>query len=351
MSKIKLALWNAEWFNELFTGAPPVFKHDDDRGYMTRQKIGDRRRDLTGVINDIEAHIWVIVEGPNQSSELQLFFDHPGVDGIWQCVVQPAGAQSVGLAVRIDTGLFEDQAFDWYDIKNSQEAETLRKATDEFRMDTDGDGLDEFHKFERRPLYASINLIDGKKFRVVGLHLKSKGIFGALEWSKWWATADGNRKKIVAQCHQIRTKFLNEYLISDETKDIPLIVCGDINDGPGFDTSEMKLNASGIERLMGSIWHPKLCLGNAIFDTLSEKDKKELDFASLYTASFSDPIFNNVYRRSWIDHILYSRREEQWISEADIILKMSSGIPIYKAFPKASDHMPVICTINTEKLT
>ena len=350
MAQIKFALWNAEWFNELFTGNPPDFKSYYEKGYMTKEIIGHRMRDLTGVINDINSDIWVIVEGPNQSSELQLFFDQHSINGDWQCVVQPAGAQSVGLAVRTDTGFFSDPPFDWFDIATSPEAVALKAATSGFTMDTDGDGIEEVHKFERKPLYASINLADGKKFRVVGLHLKSKGIFDSLEWAKWWAKADGNRKKIVAQCHQLRTNFLNKYLCDDDCKDIPLIVCGDINDGPGFDASEMKINSSGIERLMGSIWQPELCLGNAIFDTLAEKKKNELDFSSLYTVSFADPVFNYSYTKAWLDHILYSRRTETWVTEAKINFYMSSGNPIYKDFPTASDHKPVTCIINTENI-
>jgi len=350
MATIKFALWNAEWFNELFIGDPPTIRANDEIGYRTRHRIEDRLRDLSGVINDIDADIWVIVEGPNQSSELQLFFDQPNVIGLWQCVVQPAGAQSVGLAVRVDTGLFDNIPFNWFNLDSSPEAEILKSATNEFRMDTDNDGLEEIHKFERKPLYASVNLADGKQFRVLGLHLKSKGIFQAFEWSKWWAKADGNRKKIIAQCHQIRTHFLNEYLMNSKTKDIPLIVCGDINDGPGLDTSEMKIRSSGIERLMGSIWNPELCLGNAVFDTLSDKNKNELNFSSLYTASFADPIFNNSYRRSWIDHILYSRISRNWIKDAKIHFNMSNGEPIYRAFPTSSDHMPVTCVLHTDCL-
>lgn len=350
MAAIKFTLWNVEWFNELFTGNPPQFHDDDHKGYMTRHPIGKRRTDLAGVINDLDSDVWVMVEGPNQSEELQLFFDQPEVNGTWHCVVQPSGAQSVGIAVRTDGGKFAANPVDWHDIQNSVTAQKLKVATDPFEMDTDADGVKEVHKFERRPLYASVNTQDGKEFRVIGLHLKSKGIFNSLEWSKWWSKADGNRKRIVAQCFQLRCCFLDDYLAEDATKDIPLIVCGDINDGPGMDTSEMRLQSSGIESLMGSIWRPELCLGNVMFDTLDDDDQKEHDFSDFYTASFADPIFNRTYRKSWIDHILYSRTGTPWITNGDIRTRMSSGNPIYRDFPASSDHMPVTCVIHTEHL-
>ena len=45
---------------------------------------------------------------------------------------------------------------------SAPEASALKLPTDPFTMDTDDDELLEYHKFERRPLYASINLANGK---------------------------------------------------------------------------------------------------------------------------------------------------------------------------------------------
>jgi hypothetical protein len=52
-------------------------------------------------------------------------------------------------------------------------------------------------------------------------------------------------------------------------------------------------------------------------DTLKPKDKEELDFSSIHTTSFKDPIFNGVYQKEWIDHILYSRNQAGvWVTGA-----------------------------------
>jgi endonuclease/exonuclease/phosphatase family metal-dependent hydrolase len=215
-------------------------------------------------------------------------------------------------------------------------------------MDTDRDDLDELHKFERRPLYTEVHFANGKSFRILGVHLKSKGIFNALEWAAWWAKAEGNRKKLLAQCYRLRSKFLDVYLADNATKDIPLIVCGDINDGPGFDASEMKLMASGVETLMGSIWKPALTMGNVLYDGLAEKDQNSLDFEDLYTASFRDPIIDGSYMRVWIDHILYSRNLAGWVSDGKIWREMRGGERIYRKYPTGSDHFPVTCQIALE---
>ena len=72
---------------------------------------------------------------------------------------------------------------------------------------------------------------------------------------------------------------------------------GDINGGPGLEASEKRLYGSGIERLMGTVWNPGMCLRNALFETLSDDDRSDLDSSSLSTTSFKDPIINNVRHR------------------------------------------------------
>ena len=347
MTEIRLGVWNIEWMNSLFEGDPPQLKQGDIavRGPRRNNTVAERIHDITCVINEMDLQVLVIVEGPNRQEELQLFFGQDDINGDWRCAVQQSGAQSVGIAVRIDTGLFENTPFTQFDTSLADSAPLLKQVTDPFLMDTDKDGLDELHKYERRPLYVQLNLRDGNSFRVIGVHLKSKGIFNALEWAAWWSKAEGNRKKLLAQCYQLRNQFLDTYLTNDETKNIPLVVCGDINDGPGFDASEMKLQASGVETLMGSIWKPDLALGNIIYDGLNEKEKDSLDFSEIYTASFRDPIIDRSYLRVWIDHILYSHSRENWIREGRIWNEMNDGQRIYNKYPAASDHFPVTCVV------
>ena len=345
MSDLKLVVWNVEWMNDLYgpNDEPPAFKADDAVPFHTSGATVRQRRDhLSGVLNELTPDIVVVVEGPNRDGESQLFFDQD-VQGDWKVKVQYSKGQSqnIGIAVRVDQGKFKDPSFKYSDTNNIE-------AFDPFFVDTDGDGIQEQHKFERRPLYVEIRPQDGENFRILGLHLKSKGIFGAYEWSKWWQLADANRRKILAQATQLRLRFLDPYLTEDETKHIPLIVCGDINDGPGLDASEKRLFGSAIERLMGTVWKPGLCLRNVLFDVLKEKDKANLNFSPIYTTSFKDPIFNNTWHRVWIDHVLYSdNREQPWVTNADVYRTTADGSPIWKKYKHASDHFPLSVNVST----
>lgn len=345
MPSFKLVLWNVEWMNDLFgpDDQPPAFRADGEEPLHNKgTTVRERRDDLSGVLNELAPDVVVVVEGPNRTGELQLFFDED-VEGEWKAEAQVSKGQSqdVGVAVRTDQGKFEDPPFEHFDTSGLE-------AFGSFLADIDDDGIDEQYRFERRPLYVDVKPKGGGNFRILGLHLKSKGIFGAYEWSKWWQIADANRRKILAQATQLRLRFLDPYLTDDATKNIPIIVCGDINDGPGLDASEKRLFGSGIERLMGTVWKPELCLRNALFDSLGKKEQADLDFSAIATTSFEDPIFNNVWHQEWIDHILYTDNlGEPWVSNAKVNSKMPDGSPIWKKYKHASDHFPVSVTVAT----
>ena len=112
----------------------------------------------------------------------------------------------------------------------------------------------------------------------------------------------------------------------------------------------MKLNVSGIERLMGTVWKPNLCLGNALYDALDPDDRWEIDLSSISTTSFKDPIFD-TYRDVWIDHILYTRnRPDSWIVNATVHEKMPDGEMVWRKHKYASDHFLVTVDINVDQL-
>lgn len=360
---MKIAVWNMEWLNDLVvSGSSGSRLKDPDENVRgprppwenSGPTVGQRLALLRQGVNDLDADIVVVVEGPDLTDDLQLIFDTIA-DGDWTCYAQrsryrlrpdsrrrQASTQCVGIAVRVDRGAFADEPFEVFDSEE-EDSGAIHEATEPFFLDLQEDKIPEWFRYERLPLYVEIKPADGPNFRILGLHLKSKGIFAAYEWSKWWSLADANRQRLLAQCRHLREAFLDRYMLDDATKKIPLLVCGDINDGPGFDTSEMRLNASGVETLMGTVWKPQLCLRNALWDSLDDRKKSKMDFETLTTTRFQDPIFNDTHHKVWIDHILYNDLFAQpWVTEAQVVRTTAEDL----AYWKISDHFPVVATID-----
>ena len=191
MATIKVLCWNMEWMNDLFDekGNFHPDSHKPVHSQDTTVKV--RRNQLAGVIEDINPDVIIVVEGPNRSIELQNFFD-ADVTGSWKTHIQTTSgsSQCIGCAIRLDTGKFDP-------ANPMQIIDTLNIAAFKpFDLVNEEDGITERYKFERFPAYVEIKTVDQKTFRILGLHLKSKGIFDAYEWSKFWSVSDGNRKKI-----------------------------------------------------------------------------------------------------------------------------------------------------------
>ena len=181
--QLRLLLWNMEWLNDLFAAGNGPFRPDGEKlAYGTGSvAVRKRRTDLSSVIREVEPDIVVVVEGPNRNEELDLFF-RTDVGAEWRTFLQPTSgsAQCIGAAINIGTGKFDAAATRTIDSAASP-------AFGEFPWDTDADGVDEHYRFERLPVNVDIALVGGKRLRVLGLHLKSKAIFDACEWSKWWS--------------------------------------------------------------------------------------------------------------------------------------------------------------------
>lgn len=354
---MKLAVWNMEWLNDLVDSNAGALKPGvrnvrgprppwENEGPTVAERIALLREGLA----DLDPDILLIVEGPDRTEDMEILMAAIS-DAEWTVHIQRSrfpsapdnsrqntSTQCVGIALRTDRGIFADTPMTTTDVEDPASG-LIHTATEPFFLDLGADKVPEWFRYERRPLWVTVHPAQGSDFNVMGLHLKSKGVFAAHEWSRWWQLADANRMRLLAQCRHIREAFLDVYL--SDPASLPLIVAGDINDGPGFDTSEMRLNASGVETLMGSVWKPDLSLGNSLFDALSDGDRARLDFSDVTTTRFADPIFNDTYHRVMIDHILYSRNTPDWVSPGVVPRKTAAGTEYWKI----SDHFPVVADI------
>ncbi|MBM9593113.1 hypothetical protein [Roseitranquillus sediminis] len=350
------------WLQDLFARAAdgtPVLKPGDmrvrgpsPRGRNDLPTVSERLDLIARGLSDLDPDVIVVMEGPSDTEKLQLLMNTVS-GGVWECHVQrsrfpssPGGptldsSQCVGIAVRTDTGRLATVPLVPFEVESPAIGD-LHEATEPFFLDFGREQITEWFRFERRPLYVEVRPNVGAPIRLLGLHLKSKGIFGAIEWSRWWQIAEAHRARLLALCRHLRRRFIDMYLAHAATRDIPLIVCGGINEGPGFGLAEMQLRNSGVQEMMGSIWRPDLILGNALFDALQGDSAPT--FEDLWTVEFPDPIFEETRHRVWTDHLLYSRNvRSDWISDARILRSTCQGTP----FSEISDHCPVRALIDT----
>lgn len=362
---LKLVSWNMDWFADLFAEddeGRPVLKPDDmvvrgpspanRRG--TAPTVAHRIRLIKKALIDLDPDIVVVLEGPRRAEALSHFFQLLGF-GDWLCHVQrtslapfPGGParearRCVGLAVRTDTGRLAADPVKVFNVEDSASG-AIHEATQPFFLERGGDLATEWFRFETRPLYAEIIPHVGAPFRLLGVHLKSRGFFGGYEWSRWLIQAEMNRAMFAALAQRLREQFLDAYLTDPDTRDVPLIVAGGINEGPGAQVHHPQGRLSTAEMLMGSVWAPRLTLGNALFDAVGADYSAPGTFDGIWTMTFPDPISDRVQHRAWVDHILYSRNaHEGWCAGATIPRATLGGTP----YDAISDHFPVTARIDT----
>jgi hypothetical protein len=362
---LKLVSWNMDWFADLFAEddeGRPVLKADDMlvRGPSPMNRRGSaptvahRMRLLKKAIIDLDPDIILVLEGPNRSEALAHFFNLLG-HGEWTCHVQqsryarvPDGPieearRCIGLAVRTDTSRFSSDPLVVYDAEDPA-AGLIYEATRSFFAERGSDVAPEWLQFETRPLYAEIRPQGAAAFRLLGVHIKSRGFFGGYEWSRWLMKAEANRARFTAMAHRLRHCFLDVYLADPATRSIPLVVAGGINEGPGTQVCDPRGQLTAAEIVMGSVWNADLTLGNALFEASGREYSSPDTFEDIWTMRFPDPITERVLHSAWVDHVLYSRNApDGWCAGATIPRATLGGIP----YETISDHFPVSVRIDT----
>ncbi|MCG8415483.1 MAG: hypothetical protein MI746_14810 [Pseudomonadales bacterium] len=296
MADFKFANWNIEWMNRWFTG-------DSDGAPQLRPQISgvadvaELATRAANVITEIDADVITIQEGPSRLSEMALFVSN--FLGSQYTVYGPAGkgqqklytlvnndSQIVQNAVAIDDehGIDFDDAWD---------------------VDVDGDMVPDGYYFTRPPLVLLID-IDGdqgqRQLRSINLHTKSKYVHnGRSMWEnparrqEFIELALKARRRISAEAMRVRT-YINRIL--DQSQDAPLIVSGDLNDGPGLDFFEQTYLTHNVAGLIaGSPYAPRRMLRHTFVDLMPEQLN--------YTAEFFDFVEGRD-KQILLDHIFVS---------------------------------------------
>jgi predicted extracellular nuclease len=114
-----------------------------------------------------------------------------------------------------------------------------------FHIDLDVDATEDQVMFSKPPLELALDTPIGA-LRMIGCHVKSKAPHGARNAAEAMQISIANRRKQLAQCIWLRARIDSHLDAGD-----PLIVLGDLNDGPGLDEYEKLFGRSGVEIVMG----------------------------------------------------------------------------------------------------
>jgi endonuclease/exonuclease/phosphatase family metal-dependent hydrolase len=314
MADFTVMAWNVEWMSTLF-----------DAGLVKPGEIA-RARAIAKVIKRVNPDVLALCEAANDPAAHQSFIAGFLTGSDYRVAAgKSRGLQDLVVYYR-DPFVLEkvDDAFDEYSS---------------WTDDVDADGVLEHFRWERRPLEVAFRVgPNGPRFRLMLVHTKSKAVFDVVDLAGFQNVSLGNRKKLVAQATRLRRRV--ERLLDDR---VPLVILGDLNDGPGLDAFERVLGGSFVEILMGSVFEPERVLHNA----LAWMSRTAADREQLWTADFPDPIVNAQQwrHRIWIDHILAS--PDLIAPGAPLAVVRDSGRIVAKdrTARSASDHFAVHCTL------
>ena len=334
---MRIATYNVEWFNSLFDDEGQPL---DDTGWSGRHNV--TRRDqlsaLGKVFTALNADAVMVIEAPDTNrtrdtikalerfaalfdlrarkaiigfasdtqQEIALLYD-PDVLSVWHA---PQGAQTG------KKGLAEAPRFDGI-----------------FRIDLDIDASEDLVQFSKPPLELRVKTASGFEFQMIGVHLKSKAPHGARGRDAVMRVSIANRRKQLAQAVWLRQRI--EAHLAQQT---PLIVMGDLNDGPGLDEYENLFGRSSVEIILG---HPE---GEVLTDPHAthalQNRWSQLSTSRFYISS------KKRYLQVLLDYIMVSNplmsKRPQWRIWHPFEDEECFALPeLRDALLIASDHFPV----------
>jgi hypothetical protein len=331
-ARLRIATYNIEWFDALF----------DDDGALLDDTRWSGRRDVTRaeqiaaigtVLRALDADAVLIVEAPDISRRRN---GRAALEGF---------AAQAGLRTRdVIAGYSNDTQQELmllYDASvvtarhTPQSAPNAPRFDQVFSIDLDIDATQDQVVFSKPPLELTLDTPLGP-VAMIGCHVKSKAPHGARNDAEAMRISIANRRKQLAQCIWLRARI--EQHLDAAT---PLIVLGDLNDGPGLDEYEKLFGRSGVEIVMGTDGPPDRLL----FDPHAALVLTRRIVAQPATARFFLH-HENRFLSALLDYIMVSGDARPWARGWRIWhpfddVECWRDQALRRALLHASDHFPV----------
>ncbi|ADZ69745.1 endonuclease/exonuclease/phosphatase [Polymorphum gilvum] len=319
MQGFKFTCWNIEHADKLLD--------DLGRGDAAERRRAEARRDaIREEIAALDADILLVCEGPNGEARANRFFalvapDHDLVvrgsgdrrDYGMQGTDASTGRQWIWFLIRKGrpiTGelLHLDQ---WRSLTEANSAGEHRGGSWDVSYPKFVGGqlqfdIDRNHSHWRHP-QVLLARVDGVLVEIIGAHLKSKLTQVRATGEPSDAAFFANNPALVADLIKARTKITTEcsdirhYIDARFKADAsaPIIVAGDLNDGPGKERIERRfLYHDLISSLQGEIFFARRFLNHALFD--APEDER-------WSVFFRDRLDPGRDPRILLDHVLFSQ--------------------------------------------
>ncbi|WP_299738517.1 endonuclease/exonuclease/phosphatase family protein [uncultured Roseobacter sp.] len=250
---MRLATYNVEWFTTLFDRENRLEPNGEwsARHNVTR---AEQAVALGVVFRAMDADAVMIIEAPDANGKRQTV---PALEDF---------AAHFGLRTRAAVMGFMNDTQQEIALLYDPEALTAKHAPRSgtadvprfdgtFEIDLDIDATRDSVTFSKPPLELEITTKAGFTFQMIGAHLKSKAPHGARNPAHAMKLAIANRRKQLAQAVWLRARI--DQHLNEKT---PLVVLGDLNDGPGLDEFEGLFGRSSVEIVMdgpaGALFDP-----------------------------------------------------------------------------------------------
>ncbi|MEP1200975.1 endonuclease/exonuclease/phosphatase family protein [Tateyamaria sp.] len=332
---MRLATYNIEWMTNLFADDGALLNDSEPSGRygVTRQ---DQIAALSNVFQALDADGVMIVEAPDQGrsrdsvAALETFAAHAGIRAR-RAVIGFANDTQQEIALLFDPDVLT--------VRHDPQIHAGAPQFDgEFAIDLDIDATEDRVVFSKPPLELAVETRGGAQLHLIGAHLKSKAPHGAKTRDEVLRMSIANRRKQLAQAIWLRARIAAHL---DEST--PLILLGDLNDGPGLDEYENLFGRSSVEIILGEG-------DTALFDPHARQGLQRRLGAMPTTARFwIRP--EQRYLQALLDYIMVSpdlaMHEGRWRIWHPLDDPECWKQPVLRdALVDASDHFPVSLDIS-----
>lgn len=247
---MRFATYNVEWFANLFDQSDDLIM---DEGPSGREGVSraDQTEALGKVFTALDADAIMVIEAPNTGKHQN---GMRALEHFAKAFDLRQRRALIGFAneTHQEIALLYDP--DALSVRHDPQGEETGKKGGAgaprfdgvFRIDLDNDGNEDLVTFSKPPLELAVKTAAGTELRLIGAHLKSKAPHGESTPEGMMRASIANRRKQLAQAIWLRRR-----IDACRNAGMPVILMGDLNDGPGLDEFEDLFGRSSVEILLG----------------------------------------------------------------------------------------------------